>query len=81
MAVCRCFGVDNLSKDTLLRGLLKDGDLGLRALVHRDRDFMTDDDTKRWLNLYKTQGVTVRIAGTELRLSVFSLHLLLDGDP
>jgi ABC-type lipoprotein export system ATPase subunit len=57
IAVCRCFGVDNLPKDTLLRGLLKDGQLGLRALIHRDRDFMNDTEVERWIGLYKTDGV------------------------
>jgi predicted ATPase len=61
IAICRCFGVDNLPKDTLLRGLLKDGELGLRALIHRDRDFMNDEETKRWIALYKTEGVKLWI--------------------
>ncbi len=57
LAVCRCFGVDNLPKDTLLRGMLDDGNLGLRALIHRDRDFMDDKEVERWKKAYKTDGV------------------------
>jgi ABC-type lipoprotein export system ATPase subunit len=59
LAVCRCFGVDNLPKDAQLRGLLNDGNLGLRALVHRDRDFMNDTEVERWKNLYSTDGVSL----------------------
>lgn len=61
VAVCRCFGVDNLPKDLQLRGLLTDGKLGLRALIHRDRDFMTEEEAKRWTDLYKTAGVKLWI--------------------
>lgn len=61
LAVCRCFGVDNLPKDIQLRGLLSDGKLGLRALIHRDRDFMSDEEAKRWAGLYKTDGVQLWI--------------------
>lgn len=57
VAVCRCFGVDNLPKDTLLRGMLGDGKLGINALIHRDRDFMVNAEADRWLQLYKTDGV------------------------
>jgi ABC-type cobalamin/Fe3+-siderophores transport system ATPase subunit len=56
LAICRCFGVDNLPKDKMLKGLLVDGQINMRALIHRDRDFMTDDETERWKNLYKTDG-------------------------
>jgi hypothetical protein len=59
LAVCRCFGVDNLPKDTLLRGLLDDGKLGLRALIHRDRDFMDEKEVELWKSLYKTDGVSL----------------------
>jgi predicted ATPase len=56
LAVCRCFGIDNLPKDRLLEGLLVDGNLRIRAVIHRDRDFMTDEEANKWKGLYKTDG-------------------------
>jgi len=56
ISVCRCFGIENLPKDKLLQGLLIDGDLNLKAVIHRDRDFMTDDESQKWKDLYKTEG-------------------------
>ena len=54
MALCRCFGIENLPKDKLLKGLLVDGNLGVSAVVHRDRDFMTTEEVERWKRAYKT---------------------------
>lgn len=57
IAVCRCFGLDNLPRDKLLKGLLLDGKLKNRALLHRDGDFMTADETQRWKKGFQTPGV------------------------
>jgi hypothetical protein len=57
IAVCRCFGVDNLPKDKLLEGLLAGGGLRAKAVVHRDRDFMTEAEVGKWRALYQTEGV------------------------
>lgn len=57
ISVCRCFGVENLPKDKLLEGLLIDGKLGLKAIVHRDRDFMTQEEAEKWADRYNTPGV------------------------
>jgi predicted ATPase len=57
VAVCRCFGIDNLPRDKFLKGLLLDGKLHSRALIHRDRDFMTDEETLKWANSFETPGV------------------------
>ena len=57
IAVCRCFGIDNLPQDKLLSGLLIDGEIKVTAIVHRDRDFMTDQEALKWRNFYKTTGV------------------------
>lgn len=57
LAICRCFGMDNIPKDKLLRGLLIDGALGVQAIIHRDRDFMTEDEIGKWQALYSTDGV------------------------
>lgn len=57
IAVCRCFGIDNLPRDKFLTGLLIDGKLKSRALLHRDGDFMTPEETKRWVTGFETPGV------------------------
>lgn len=56
IAVCRCFGVENLPKDKLLKGLLVDGELKVKAIIHRDRDFMTDGEMVMWSDKFKTNG-------------------------
>ena len=57
VAICRCFGLDNLPRDKFLSGLLLDGKLKNRALIHRDGDFMTPEEAKRWKSGFKTPGV------------------------
>ncbi len=57
IAVCRCFGIDNLPRDKLLEGLLVDGDLKLNAIIHRDGDFMTEEEAERWKETFHTKGV------------------------
>jgi ABC-type cobalamin/Fe3+-siderophores transport system ATPase subunit len=57
VAVCRCFGIDNLPRDKFLTGLLLDGKLKNRALMHRDGDFMTAEEAERWKTSFKTPGV------------------------
>lgn len=57
LAVCRCFGIDNLPRDKFLKGLLLDGKLKNRALLHRDGDFMTPQEAEKWTRSFKTPGV------------------------
>lgn len=57
VAVCRCFGIENLPRDKFLQGLLVDGELKLRALLHRDGDFMTTEEAQLWCEKFKTPGV------------------------
>jgi ABC-type cobalamin/Fe3+-siderophores transport system ATPase subunit len=57
IAVCRCFGIDNLPRDKFLKGLLMDGKIKSRALLHRDGDFMTPEEADRWKGNFKTPGV------------------------
>jgi len=57
IAVCRCFGVANLPSDKFLEGLIVDGRLKNTALLHRDGDFMTVDESEIWSNRFKTPGV------------------------
>lgn len=54
--LCRCFGVDNLPRNKLLEGLSGSGQLDIKALVHRDRDFMTDNEVQMWAKMYDTSG-------------------------
>lgn len=55
--VCRCFGVDNLPKNALLKGLLGEEAFSVKVLVHRDRDFMTVEESERWRQKYSADGV------------------------
>lgn len=57
IAVCRCFGIDNLPRDKFLTGLLIDGKLKNRALLHRDGDFMIQEEAMRWAKGFETPGV------------------------
>jgi ABC-type cobalamin/Fe3+-siderophores transport system ATPase subunit len=57
VAVCRCFGIENLPRDKFLEGLLIDGELKINALIHRDGDFMTQAEAKKWCEGFSTQGV------------------------
>lgn len=57
ISVCRCFGIENLPRDKFLEGLLVDGKLRIRALLHRDGDFMNADEAERWRQGFKTPGV------------------------
>lgn len=56
LAVCRCFGIENLPKDKLLNGLLVDGQLKIKAIIHRDGDFMSPDEATTWAERFKTDG-------------------------
>lgn len=57
VAVCRCFGIENLPRDKFLEGLLVDGELKIKALLHRDGDFMNVEEAGRWRQGFKTPGV------------------------
>lgn len=59
VAICRCFGIDNLPKNSLLRGFIGDNNFGMKVLIHRDRDFMTEDDAALWVSRYDTKDVDV----------------------
>jgi hypothetical protein len=56
LAVCRCFGIDNLPKDKLLSGLLVDGQLKIKAIIHRDSDFMSAEEAQMWSDRFNTDG-------------------------
>ena len=55
--MCRCFGIENLPRDKFLEGLLVDGELKSKALLHRDGDFMNAEEAEKWRRGFKTPGV------------------------
>jgi ABC-type cobalamin/Fe3+-siderophores transport system ATPase subunit len=57
LVICRCFGVENLPKNRLLDGLLEVGNLNLKAVLHRDRDFMTDTECAEWCASYQSPHI------------------------
>lgn len=57
LSLCRCFGIENLPKDKLLSGLLVDGEIDVSAVIHRDGDFMTPQETSKWAAAFTTKGV------------------------
>ncbi len=57
VAICRCFGVENLPRNKMLEGLVGDNDFGVSVLIHRDGDFMTPEDCQRWGARYQTARV------------------------
>ncbi len=57
LSLCRCFGIENLPKDKLLSGLLVDGKIDVAAVIHRDGDFMTPQESARWAASFNTKGV------------------------
>lgn len=59
VAVCSSAGVEKLPSVDLLRGLIEGAALNLRVLVHRDRDFMTDDEVEKWSSQYRDAGYGV----------------------
>ncbi|CUI81650.1 ATP-dependent nuclease [Cognatishimia activa] len=67
VSVCRCFGIENLPKDKFLEGLLIDGELKVKAGIHRDGDFMTEDEAEMWRKSFSTDGVYPWVtAGSDL---------------
>jgi predicted ATPase len=57
IAICRCYGVDNIPKKKLLDGIRVDGQLAMSAIIHRDSDFMNDAEKKKWAKSYQGDGV------------------------
>lgn len=67
VSVCRCFGIDNLPRDKFLEGLLVDGELKVKAAIHRDGDFMTPEEAQKWRDSFSTDGVHPWVtAGSDL---------------
>lgn len=57
IAICRCYGVENLPKNKLLDGLMETGNVSVKAVLHRDRDFMTDGECEKWKSAYASVNV------------------------
>lgn len=61
IAICRCYGVDNLPRNALLMGLLNENSFDIKVLIHRDSDFMTPEERTMWAKRYDADGVEVWI--------------------
>lgn len=59
LSICRCFGVDNLPGNSLLKGLLSSDSFDVKIIIHRDRDFMTSQECKMWSQRYTEDDVKV----------------------
>lgn len=57
IAICRCYGVDNIPRKKLLDGIMVDGQLAMSAIIHRDSDFMDEAEKKKWSKLYQGEGI------------------------
>lgn len=55
--VCPCDGVENLPRNTMLNNLIGNDIIDVRVIVHRDRDFMTEEEVSVWKGKYSTPGV------------------------
>ena len=61
LGISRCFGVDNLPGNALLKGLLSGDSFDVKVIIHRDRDFMTAKECKQWAKRYTEDNVAVWI--------------------
>ena len=59
LAICRCFGVDNLPGNSLLKGILSAESFDVKVIIHRDRDLMTPKECKIWAQRYTEDKVNV----------------------
>ena len=55
--VCPCDGVENLPRNRMLNNLIGNDILDVRVIIHRDRDFMTEEEVNVWKGKYDTPGV------------------------
>lgn len=63
LSLCPCLGVENLPKDKLLVGLAQGGGVLMKAIVHRDRDFMTDEECEKWRRSYTDKSTFAWVTG------------------
>ncbi|OVE50748.1 recombinase RecF [Chromobacterium violaceum] len=61
ISISRCFGVDNLPGNSLLKGLLTSDSFNVKIVIHRDRDFMTEKECHTWANRYNQDEISVWI--------------------
>ena len=54
ICICPCYGFGNLPRNGFLRGLLGKSKLNIKVIVHRDRDFMTNDEVEIWENKFRS---------------------------
>ncbi|AGU51795.1 AAA domain-containig protein [Variovorax paradoxus B4] len=56
ISVCKCFGVDNLPRQPLLEGLMNEGEIRLNIVLHRDCDFMSEEESDLWAKNYPNKN-------------------------
>lgn len=64
VCICPCYGVGNLPRNGLLKGLLGETKLDIKVVVHRDRDFMTDDEVEIWKRKFKSDDGSYKNVST-----------------
>lgn len=65
IAICRCFGIDNLPKNSMLNGLLSSELVEIKILIHRDRDFMTPTEVEKWSERYNKDNATIWVTKSQ----------------
>lgn len=64
VCICPCYGVGNLPRSGLLKGLLGENKLDIKVVVHRDRDFMTDDEVEIWKKKFRGDSESYKNVST-----------------
>ena len=57
ICVYPCSGLQKLPNDDLLNSMQKDDTIDVKFILHRDRDFMNDDEATQWTEKFSTTGV------------------------
>ena len=64
VCICPCYGFGNLPRNGLLKGLLGENKLDIKVVVHRDRDFMTDDEVEIWKKKFESDDGSYKNVST-----------------
>ena len=64
VCICPCYGVGNLPRNGLLKGVLGENKLDIKAVIHRDRDFMTDDEVEIWKQKFQSEDDSYKDVST-----------------
>lgn len=52
VGICSCEGYDNLPRAKLVKGMQQENILDVKYLIHRDGDFMTESQARKWKKKY-----------------------------